>query len=139
MNAVPVAPPSPGPVRSRRPEYGTWRTSTLCTEVNCVEVASDGRDVAVRNSCEPDGPVLTVPARAWAGFLAALRDGGGRPAVGGERLGPFVLHPHPGGVRLALGGGDRSVAFTGHEWDTFLAGVREADEFAVDWLLRPVG
>ncbi|RPK34142.1 DUF397 domain-containing protein [Streptomyces sp. ADI93-02] len=35
----------------------------------CIEVASVARHVHIRDSKQPDGPVLTVGVRAWAGFL----------------------------------------------------------------------
>ncbi|MFJ8860355.1 DUF397 domain-containing protein [Streptomyces sp. NPDC102451] len=35
----------------------------------CIEVASLATHVHIRDSKQPDGPVLTVGVRAWAGFL----------------------------------------------------------------------
>ncbi|MFE4452483.1 DUF397 domain-containing protein [Streptomyces sp. NPDC056796] len=35
----------------------------------CVEVAESPGTVHVRDSKQTDGPVLTVGARAWSGFL----------------------------------------------------------------------
>ncbi|AJF65111.1 DUF397 domain-containing protein [Streptomyces vietnamensis] len=40
---------------------------------DCVEVAYDFTDVIpVRDSKVPDGPVLVVPAAAWAAFVAGI-------------------------------------------------------------------
>jgi hypothetical protein len=44
---------------------------------SCVEVARGLRGVvAVRDSKDPNGPVLTVAPSAWAGFTARLRSDG---------------------------------------------------------------
>jgi hypothetical protein len=52
-----------------------WRKSSRSGSNggNCVEVAT-GRPgvVAVRDSTDPAGPVLTVPADAWRTFLRTL-------------------------------------------------------------------
>ena len=52
-----------------------WRKSSRSggNGGNCVEVATGPAGVvAVRDSTDPAGPVLTVPAAAWRAFLAAL-------------------------------------------------------------------
>ncbi|WP_369144159.1 DUF397 domain-containing protein [Streptomyces sp. R44] len=44
---------------------------------NCVEVTYDVAGVVpVRDSKVTDGPVLVVPAAAWASFVAAVHKGG---------------------------------------------------------------
>ncbi|MYZ38853.1 MULTISPECIES: DUF397 domain-containing protein [unclassified Streptomyces] len=52
-----------------------WRKSSYSGPDNgsCVEVA-DGVPgiVPVRDSKNPDGPALTVPAPAWSSFITAL-------------------------------------------------------------------
>jgi hypothetical protein len=55
-----------------------WRKSSYSggTGGNCVEVArlaNGGR--AVRDSKQPDGPVLRFTPTEWAAFLAGARDG----------------------------------------------------------------
>jgi len=41
---------------------------------NCVEVASlPGGEIGVRNSRDPDGPVLTFTPAEWAAFLGRAR------------------------------------------------------------------
>ena len=53
-----------------------WRKATRSTSNggNCVEVARNLPGiVAVRDSKDPHGPVLTVSADEWAAFIARLR------------------------------------------------------------------
>lgn len=49
----------------------TFRKSTFSNSgsANCVEVAFGSRDVFVRDSKNPDGPVLTFTPDEWAAFL----------------------------------------------------------------------
>ncbi|MFF1788909.1 DUF397 domain-containing protein [Kitasatospora sp. NPDC058243] len=55
----------------------TWRKSTYSGGSNgCVEVANGfGGVQPVRDSKDPDGPVLLFPAPAWRAFVAAVRAG----------------------------------------------------------------
>lgn len=47
-----------------------WRKSSRSSDTaNCVEVAFAGPAVAVRDSKNTDGPVLTFPATNWSAFL----------------------------------------------------------------------
>ncbi|MFF0369480.1 DUF397 domain-containing protein [Micromonospora sp. NPDC005087] len=47
-----------------------WRTSTRSSgNGNCVEVATADGQVAVRDSKDRPGPVLTFDAPAWRAFL----------------------------------------------------------------------
>jgi hypothetical protein len=53
-----------------------WRKSTRSTDqANCVEVAfatdQDSAKIAVRDSKNAPGPVLTFPATTWSTFLTA--------------------------------------------------------------------
>ncbi|GHH40258.1 DUF397 domain-containing protein [Streptomyces candidus] len=56
----------------------TWRKSSYSNGEGgeCVEIA-DGfpRAVPVRDSKEPHGPALLVPAGGWTTFITAVRDG----------------------------------------------------------------
>ncbi|MFC6886683.1 DUF397 domain-containing protein [Actinomadura yumaensis] len=54
-----------------------WRKSSRSNSdhAECVEVAGIHHGVAVRDSKEPDGPVICVDRRAWRSLVDALRDG----------------------------------------------------------------
>ena len=49
------------------------RSSRSSPTANCVEVAVAGSSVGVRDSKDPDGPVLVLPATAWTHFVTAIR------------------------------------------------------------------
>ena len=51
------------------PHGNVWRTSSYSAESGaCVEVAPAPERVLVRDSKDPDGPALVVPAAAWRAF-----------------------------------------------------------------------
>jgi Domain of unknown function (DUF397) len=52
-----------------------WRTSSYSSGGNCVEVAIDVDQVAVRGSKDRAGPTLVFTAQEWVAFLAGVRDG----------------------------------------------------------------
>ncbi len=53
-----------------------WRKSTRSGDNGeCVEIATVGAHVAVRDSKHPDGPKLVFTGRAWRVFLGGLRHG----------------------------------------------------------------
>ncbi|MFJ3302381.1 DUF397 domain-containing protein [Streptomyces sp. NPDC086549] len=41
---------------------------------NCVEAAPLNPDIAIRDSKNPNGPALLLPAKAWQEFIAHLTD-----------------------------------------------------------------
>jgi hypothetical protein len=56
--------------------HPAWRTSSYSSsEANCVQVALSGPVIGVRDSKDPHGPVLTVPARRWSAFLRGVAAG----------------------------------------------------------------
>lgn len=68
-----------------------WRRSTYCTDATCVEVAwrkstysgnngcvevrHDDDRILLRDSKDPQGPVLSFTRREWDAFLAGIRGG----------------------------------------------------------------
>jgi len=59
------------------PETMLWRKSPYSGGgQDCVEIASlPGAGIAVRQSKDPDGPVLEFTAPEWAAFVNGVRDG----------------------------------------------------------------
>ncbi|MGH3754235.1 MAG: DUF397 domain-containing protein [Pseudonocardiaceae bacterium] len=54
-----------------------WRISShSSSQANCVEVALGGPAIGVRDSKDPGGPVLAVPASHWPAFLRGIATGG---------------------------------------------------------------
>jgi hypothetical protein len=51
-----------------------WRTSTRCEAGACVEVATDGPLVGLRNSTLPE-VALDIDTAAWRQFIAGVRAG----------------------------------------------------------------
>jgi hypothetical protein len=50
--------------------HSAWRKSSYSTDqANCVQVTLGGPAIGVRDSKDPDGPVLAVPAHPWSAFL----------------------------------------------------------------------
>jgi hypothetical protein len=53
-----------------------WRKSTRCESNGCVEVAlTTDQHIAVRNSTDPEGPVLTFSKDAWYAFIEDIQGG----------------------------------------------------------------
>jgi hypothetical protein len=57
------------------PSTVTWIRSGRCDTGSCVEVAFVGDEIAVRNSTEPDGRVVTFTRNEWQAFLGGVADG----------------------------------------------------------------
>ena len=54
-----------------------WRTSTRSGAAgNCVQVARTSTAVAVRDSKDPEGPILEFAPDAWGEFVGLVRTGG---------------------------------------------------------------
>jgi hypothetical protein len=57
--------------------HAQWRKSSRSSgNGQCVEAASLGPSVAVRDSKNPDGPKLIFPSPAWAGLISKVKAGG---------------------------------------------------------------
>jgi hypothetical protein len=52
-----------------------WKKSSRCEAAACVEVSFEGDEVLVRDSKNPNGPVLRFTREEWAAFTAGVRDG----------------------------------------------------------------
>lgn len=51
-----------------------WRTSSYCYAGSCLEITGTADlGVLVRDSKDPDGPVLSFSADAWAEFLSWMK------------------------------------------------------------------
>ena len=57
------------------PGPGAWRKSSFCANGTCVEVQllSDTGIVRIRDSKNPEGPVLAFDAEEWKSFLSGAR------------------------------------------------------------------
>jgi hypothetical protein len=53
----------------------TWVRSRRCDSSSCVEAALVGDEIAVRNSQDPDGPVVVFSRDEWRAFLGGVQDG----------------------------------------------------------------
>ena len=54
----------------------TWRTSSYCANgSSCVEVGVFDERIAVRDSADRHGPVLTFSVGAWSSFVRGVRAG----------------------------------------------------------------
>lgn len=56
-------------------EVAEWRTACGASNT-CVEVGAAPGVVAVRDSADPDGPRLALTRDAFAGMVAAIKEGG---------------------------------------------------------------
>nr|WP_245592638.1 DUF397 domain-containing protein [Actinomadura rifamycini] len=54
----------------------TWRKAVRSKEdgSNCIEIAASLREIAIRDSKDPDGPKLVVSAEEFRSFSMALKD-----------------------------------------------------------------
>jgi hypothetical protein len=53
-----------------------WRKSSYSSSnANCVEVRSETQVIDVRDSKNPDGPVLSFGSEDWAVFIAGVKQG----------------------------------------------------------------
>jgi hypothetical protein len=56
-------------------EWSDWRKSSASVSGNCVEVRRRKDLVQIRDSKDPDGPVLTFGRDDWLAFLTGARLG----------------------------------------------------------------
>jgi hypothetical protein len=81
-----MRPPNPDAARRNEPAADEDRRTEMslaliwwfkwpCEAGSCVEVAFIGDEVAVRDSKDPDGPVLRFTGAEWAAFVAGVKAG----------------------------------------------------------------
>jgi hypothetical protein len=59
----------------------SWRKSSRSNgSGDCVEVATTGDVIGLRDSKDPAGPVLMCTRQAWQGFLRFVMGGAGAPS-----------------------------------------------------------
>lgn len=60
---------------STHPSWLGWRKSSYSSggEGNCVELAMEKTAGAVRDSKNPDGPVISLPMRSFQAFLRNVK------------------------------------------------------------------
>jgi hypothetical protein len=54
---------------------GPWVRSSFCADQLCVEVATAGEEVIMRDGKRPDQPYLRFSREDWRGFLHAVAAG----------------------------------------------------------------
>jgi hypothetical protein len=59
-------------VSAGRTPYRWIKARASVDSNNCVEVAADGDAILVRNSRQPDGPVLAFTRDEWSAFLTGM-------------------------------------------------------------------
>ena len=52
-----------------------WRRARSCESGACVEIAAQGKGIAIRNSVDPDGPRITVSRAGWRELVVEIKDG----------------------------------------------------------------
>jgi hypothetical protein len=52
-----------------------WRTAERSGGDNCVEVAAIDGGIAVRNSRQPDGPIVLYTEEEWTAFMDGAKRG----------------------------------------------------------------
>jgi hypothetical protein len=55
--------------------HAVWRKSSWSEANGCVEVAFVEDQVGVRDSKDPNGPVLVFSTQEWASLLGKIRNG----------------------------------------------------------------
>lgn len=50
----------------------SWVKSQFCDTSSCVEAMRVENEIWMRDSKDPDGPILKFPAREWSQFMADI-------------------------------------------------------------------
>ena len=52
----------------------TWNKSSYCRNATCVEIGHTEDEVLMRDSKDPEGPVLRFTRSQWQEFVQSLKD-----------------------------------------------------------------
>ena len=61
--------------RTRDQKSLTWHTALSCDGGTCVEVAADQDTILIRNSRQPDGPLVEYTPEEWHEFVSGIKKG----------------------------------------------------------------
>ena len=65
-----------GPWTDNCVEVVRWKKSSFsATDISCVETIIEVDEIQVRDSKNPDGPVLKFTPNEWDAFIAGAKDG----------------------------------------------------------------
>jgi hypothetical protein len=53
----------------------SWRKASACHQGSCIEVAQINDSIAIRDSKDPDGPILLYSSEEWKTFLSGAKGG----------------------------------------------------------------
>jgi Domain of unknown function (DUF397) len=57
------------------PVEARWHKSTFSSSTGCVEIAETPEVIGVRDTKDPEGPVLRFSPEEWGAFVAGVRNG----------------------------------------------------------------
>ena len=61
--------------RTRGNNSLTWLTALSCESGACVEVAANQNTILIRNSRQPDGPLIEYTPEEWHAFVSGVKKG----------------------------------------------------------------
>jgi predicted secreted Zn-dependent protease len=61
--------------RTRGHNSLTWHTALSCDGGACVQVAADQNIILIRNSRQPDGPLVEYTSEEWHEFVSGIKKG----------------------------------------------------------------
>jgi predicted secreted Zn-dependent protease len=61
--------------RSRGHNSLIWLTALNCDGGACVQVAADQNTILIRNSRQPDGPLIEYTPEEWHEFVSGIKKG----------------------------------------------------------------
>ena len=61
--------------KTRSHDNITWHTALSCESGACVEVAADQDTILIRNSRQPDGPLVEYTPEEWHAFVSGVKKG----------------------------------------------------------------